>query len=259
MTGSIHPTALVAPDATIESGVQVGPYAVIGPGVRIGRGTVVGPHAVIEGPTRIGEDNRIFQFASVGADPQDKKYGGEVTRLEIGDRNVIRECATIHRGTVQDRGVTRIGNDNLFMAYSHVAHDCVVGSHCVLANQGTLAGHVQLGDWAILGGLAAVHQFCKIGEHAFVANNAAVTLDVPPFVMAVGQPAGAHSVNTEGLRRRGYTSEQIGNIRAAFKLLYRSGLRFAEAQARLAELAAGQPELRPLVEFLPLATRGIVR
>jgi len=259
VTGSIHPTALVAPDATIESGVQVGPYAVIGPGVRIGRGTVVGPHAVIEGPTRIGEDNRIFQFASVGADPQDKKYGGEVTRLEIGDRNVIRECATIHRGTVQDRGVTRIGNDNLFMAYSHVAHDCVVGSHCVLANQGTLAGHVQLGDWAILGGLAAVHQFCKIGEHAFVANNAAVTLDVPPFVMAVGQPAGAHSVNTEGLRRRGYTSEQIGNIRAAFKLLYRSGLRFAEAQARLAELAAGQPELRPLVEFLPLATRGIVR
>ena len=259
MTGSIHPTALVAPDATIESGVQVGPYAVIGPGVRIGRGTVVGPHAVIEGPTRIGEDNRIFQFASVGADPQDKKYGGEVTRLEIGDRNVIRECATIHRGTVQDRGITRIGNDNLFMAYSHVAHDCVVGSHCVLANQGTLAGHVQLGDWAILGGLAAVHQFCKIGEHAFVANNAAVTLDVPPFVMAVGQPAGAHSVNTEGLRRRGYTSEQIGNIRAAFKLLYRSGLRFAEAQARLAELAAGQPELRPLVEFLPLATRGIVR
>ena len=259
MTGSIHPTALVAPDATIESGVQVGPYAVIGPGVRIGRGTVVGPHAVIEGPTRIGEDNRIFQFASVGADPQDKKYGGEVTRLEIGDRNVIRECATIHRGTVQDRGITRVGNDNLFMAYSHVAHDCVVGSHCVLANQGTLAGHVQLGDWAILGGLAAVHQFCKIGEHAFVANNAAVTLDVPPFVMAVGQPAGAHSVNTEGLRRRGYTSEQIGNIRAAFKLLYRSGLRFAEAQARLAELAAGQPELRPLVEFLPLATRGIVR
>ena len=259
MTGSIHPTALVAPDATIESGVQVGPYAVIGPGVRIGRGTVVGPHAVIEGPTKIGEDNRIFQFASVGADPQDKKYRGEVTRLEIGDRNVIRECATIHRGTVQDRGITRIGNDNLFMAYSHVAHDCVVGSHCVLANQGTLAGHVQLGDWAILGGLAAVHQFCKIGEHAFVANNAAVTLDVPPFVMAVGQPAGAHSVNTEGLRRRGYTSEQIGNIRAAFKLLYRSGLRFAEAQARLAELAAGQPELRPLVEFLPLATRGIVR
>ena len=259
MTGSIHPTALVAPDATIESGVQVGPYAVIGPGVRIGRGTVVGPHAVIEGPTRIGEDNRIFQFASVGADPQDKKYGGEVTRLEIGDRNVIRECATIHRGTVQDRGVTRIGNDNLFMAYSHVAHDCVVGSHCVLANQGTLAGHVQLGDWAILGGLAAVHQFCKIGEHAFVANNAAVTLDVPPFVMAVGQPAGAHSVNTEGLRRRGYTSEQIGNIRAAFKLLYRSGLRLAEAQARLAELATGQPELRPLVEFLPQATRGIVR
>ena len=259
MTASIHPTAVIAPGAELGPDVQVGPYAVIGAGVQIGRGTVVGPHAVIEGQTRIGEDNRIFQFASIGADPQDKKYRGEVTRLEIGDRNVIRECVTIHRGTVQDHGVTQVGNDNLFMAYSHVAHDCVVGSHCVLANQGTLAGHVQLGDWAILGGLSAVHQFCKVGEHAFVANNAAVTLDVPPFVMAVGQPAGAHSVNTEGLRRRGYTSEQIGNIRAAFKLLYRSGLRFAEAQARLAELAVDQPELRPLVEFLPLATRGIVR
>ena len=259
MTGSIHPTALVAPEATIEPGVQIGAYAVIGPGVQIGRGTIVGPHAVIEGPTRIGEDNRIFQFASVGADPQDKKYRGEVTRLEIGDRNVIRESATIHRGTVQDRGITRIGHDNLFMAGSHVAHDCVVGNHCVLANQATLAGHVHVGDWVIMGGFSGVHQFCKVGEHAFIANNAAITLDVPPFVMAVGQPAGAHSVNTEGLRRRGYTSEQIGNIRAAFKLLYRSGLRLAEAQARLAELAAGQPELRPLVEFLPQATRGIVR
>ena len=259
MTTSIPPTASIAPDAELADGVVVGPYAVIGAGVRIGRGTRVGPHAVIEGPTVIGEDNRVFQFASVGADPQDKKYRGEVTRLEIGDRNVIRECATIHRGTVQDRGLTRVGNDNLFMAYSHVAHDCVVGDHCVLANQVTLAGHVQVGDWVIMGGFAGVHQFGKVGEHAFIANNAAVTLDVPPFVMAVGQPAGAHSVNTEGLRRRGYTSEQIGNIRAAFKLLYRSGLRLAEAQERLAELAAGQPELRPLVEFLPQATRGIVR
>ncbi|MFO1393326.1 MAG: acyl-ACP--UDP-N-acetylglucosamine O-acyltransferase [Steroidobacteraceae bacterium] len=259
MSGAIHPTALVAADAELAADVRVGPFAVIGAGVRIGRGTVVGPHAVIEGPTVIGEGNRIFQFASVGADPQDKKYRGEVTRLEIGDRNVIRECATIHRGTVQDRGVTRIGNDNLFMAYSHVAHDCVIGSQCVLANQATLAGHVHLGDWVIMGGLSAIHQFGKVGAHAFIANNAAVTLDVPPYVMAVGQPAGAHSVNTEGLRRRGFSSEQIGNIRNAFRLLYRSGLKLAEATERLAELAAGQPELRPLVEFLPQATRGIVR
>ncbi|MFO1407193.1 MAG: acyl-ACP--UDP-N-acetylglucosamine O-acyltransferase [Steroidobacteraceae bacterium] len=259
MTSNIHPTAVVAPGAEIADDVEVGPYAVIGAGVRIGRGTRVGPHAVIEGPTVIGEQNRIFQFASVGADPQDKKYRGEVTRLEIGDRNVIRECATLHRGTAQDQGVTRIGNDNLFMAYSHVAHDCVVGDNCVLANQATLAGHVHVGDWVIMGGLSAIHQFGRIGAHAFIANNAAVTLDVPPYVMAVGQPAGAHSVNTEGLRRRGYTSEQIGNIRAAFKLLYRSGLKLAEAQLRLAELAAGQPEIRPLVEFLPLASRGIVR
>jgi UDP-N-acetylglucosamine acyltransferase len=255
----VHATAIVSPDAVLADGVEVGPYSVIGAGVTVGRGTRIGPHVVIEGETRIGEDNRIFQFASVGADPQDKKYRGEASRLEIGDRNVIRECVTVHRGTVQDHGVTRIGNDNLLMAYVHVAHDCIVGSNCVLANNATLAGHVHIEDWAIMGGLSAVHQFGKVGAHAFIANNAAVTRDVPPYVMAVGQPADAHSINAEGLKRRGFTPGQIRNIRAAFRVLYRSGLKLAEAAAELERLAKDQPELLPLVEFLPTATRGIVR
>jgi len=259
MTGAIHPTAVIAIDAVLADGVEVGPYTVIGPGVEVGHGTKIGPHVVVEGPTRIGAGNRIFQFASVGADPQDKKYRGETTRLEIGDRNVIRECVTLHRGTVQDNGVTRIGDDNLFMAYAHVAHDCVIGSHCVLANQATLAGHVHIGDWVIMGGFSGIHQFGRIGSHAFIANNAAVTRDVPPFVMAVGQPADAHSINAEGLKRRGFTPEQVRNIRAAFRVLYRSGLKLAEATARLEALARDQPELLPLVEFLPQASRGIVR
>jgi UDP-N-acetylglucosamine acyltransferase len=259
MTGAIHPTAVIAPDAVLADGVEVGPFSVIGPGVEIGRGTRVGPHVVVEGPTRIGAGNRIFQFASVGADPQDKKYRGEVSRLEIGDRNVIRECVTLHRGTAQDQGVTRIGDDNLFMAYAHVAHDCVIGNQCILANNATLGGHVHLGDWVIMGGLSAVHQFGRVGAHAFIANNAAVTRDVPPFVMAVGQPADAHSINAEGLKRRGFTPEQVRNIRAAFRVLYRSGLRLADATAQLEALAKDQPELLPLVDFLPQATRGIVR
>jgi len=259
MTAVVHATAIVSLDAVLADGVEVGPYSVIGAGVTVGRGTRVGPHVVIEGETRIGEENRIFQFASVGADPQDKKYRGEASRLEIGDRNVIRECVTVHRGTVQDHGVTRIGNDNLLMAYVHVAHDCVVGSNCVLANNATLAGHVHIDDWAIMGGLSAVHQFGKVGAHAFIANNAAVTRDVPPYVMAVGQPADAHSINAEGLKRRGFTPGQIRNIRAAFRILYRSGLKLAEATAELERLAKDQPELLPLVEFLPTATRGIVR
>ena len=259
MTAAIHPTAVVAPGAALADGVEVGPYAVIGEGVEIGRGTRIGPHVVIEGPTRVGEENRIFQFASVGADPQDKKYRGEASRLEIGDRNVIRECVTLHRGTAQDQAVTRIGHDNLFMAYAHVAHDCVIGNQCVLANNATLGGHVHLDDWVIMGGLSAVHQFCKVGAHAFIANNAAVTRDVPPFVMAVGQPAEAHSINAEGLKRRGFTPEQIRNIRRAFRVLYRSGLKLEDAQAQLAALAGEQPEIRPLVEFLPQSTRSIVR
>ena len=259
MAGNIHPTALIAPDAELGEGVEVGAYAVIGPGVQVGANTRIGPHAVLEGPMRIGTENVILQFASVGSAPQDKKYKGEPTRLEIGDRNVIRECVTLNRGTVQDQGLTSIGSDNLFMAYAHVAHDCRIGSHCVLANNATLGGHVYLGDWVIMGGLSAIHQFCKVGAHAFIANNAAVTRDVPPYVMVVGQPAGAHSVNSEGLKRRGFTPEQIRNIRSAFRVLYRSGLKLAEAEQQLAALAREQPELGPLVEFLPQSTRSIVR
>ena len=259
MAQAIHPTAIVAKDAVIGDGVEIGAYCVVGGGVEIGARTFVGPHVVICGPTKIGEDNRIHQFASVGDAPQDKKYKGEPTRLEIGHRNVIREFTTLNRGTTKDENVTRIGDDNLFMAYAHVAHDCVVGNQCVLANCATLGGHVVLGDWVIMGGYAGVHQFCKVGAHAFIANNAAVTRDVPPFVMAVGQPADAHSINAEGLKRRGFTPDQIRNIRAAFRVLYRSGLKLAEATARLESLAKDQPELLPLVEFLPQATRGIVR
>ena len=259
MAGNIHPTALVAPDAELDPSVEVGAYAVIGPGVQVGANTRIGPHAVVQGPTRIGADNQIFQFASVGSAPQDKKYRGEPTRLEIGDRNVIRECVTLNRGTIQDQGVTAIGDDNLFMAYAHVAHDCRIGNKCVLANNATLGGHVQLGDWVIMGGLSAIHQFCKVGAHAFIANNAAVTRDVPPFVMAVGQPAAAHSVNAEGLKRRGFTPEQIRNIRNAFRVLYRSGLKLADATEQVGALAEEQPELRPIVEFLPRSTRSIVR
>jgi UDP-N-acetylglucosamine acyltransferase len=259
MAVNIHATAQVAPGAELGDGVEVGAYAVIGPDVQVGANTRIGPHAVIQGPTRIGADNVIFQFASVGSAPQDKKYKGEPTRLEVGDRNVIRECVTLNRGTTKDQGVTRIGDDNLFMAYAHVAHDCQIGNQCVLANNATLGGHVLLGDWVIMGGLSAIHQFCKVGAHAFIANNAAVTRDVPPYVMTVGQPAAAHSVNSEGLKRRGFTPEQIRNIRSAFRLLYRSGLKLADATAQLAALAQEQPELKLIVEFLPTSTRSIVR
>lgn len=259
MAVNIHPTAQVAPGAELGDGVEVGAYAVIGPHVQVGANTRIGPHAVVQGPTRIGADNVVFQFASVGSAPQDKKYKGEPTRLEVGDRNVIRECVTLNRGTTKDQGVTRIGNDNLFMAYAHVAHDCQVGNQCVLANNATLGGHVQLGDWVIMGGLSAIHQFCKVGAHAFIANNAAVTRDVPPYVMTVGQPAAAHSVNSEGLKRRGFTPEQIRNIRSAFRLLYRSGLKLADATAQLGALAQEQPELKLIAEFLPTSTRSIVR
>jgi UDP-N-acetylglucosamine acyltransferase len=259
MAGGIHPTAIVATDAVVGDGVEIGAFAVVGSGVEIGARTSVGAHAVIHGPTRIGEENVIHSFASVGDSPQDKKYRGEPTRLEIGDRNVIREFTTLNRGTVKDQGVTRIGSDNLFMAYAHVAHDCIVGNQCVLANCATLGGHVVLGDWVIMAGFSAAHQFCKIGVHAFIANNTAVTRDVPPFVMAVGQPAAPHSVNAEGLKRRGYTPEQVRNIRGAFRVLYRSGLKLEEAEVQLKEMAREFPEIQPLVDFLPQSTRSIVR
>lgn len=261
---AIHATALVAADAQIAADVEIGPYTVVGPGVSIGPGTWIGPHVVIDGPTTIGRDNKIFQFASIGAAPQDLQYRGEPTRLEIGDRNCFRENCTINRGTTKDQLVTRIGSDNLFMAGSHVGHDCMIGSHCVFANYATLGGHVELGDWVHMGGFSGVHQFCKVGSHAFIANNTAVTRDVPPFVMAVGRPAEPHSVNAEGLKRRGYTAEQIRSIREAYKILYRSQLKLAEATEQLAARAVTRPELAPLVAFLHDSTPrrervGIVR
>ena len=255
----IDPRAIVAPDADIAEGVEIGAFSVIGGGVRIGAGTWVGPHAVINGPTTLGRDNKVFQFASVGDAPQDKKYRGEPTRLEVGDRNVFREFCSINRGTVGGRGVTRIGNDCLFMAYSHVAHDCTVGDHCVMSNCTALAGHVDIGDWVILSGYAGIHQFCKVGAHAFLANNAAVTRDVPPYLLVAGSPAEPKGVNSEGLKRRGFDAAQIANIKAAYRVFYRSGLKLAEAQERLTELAATQPEIRPFVEFLGSSERSIIR
>jgi UDP-N-acetylglucosamine acyltransferase len=259
MTGSIHPTAVVAPDAVLGADVEIGPYALVGPGVEIGPRTRIGAHASVHCHTRLGADNVVHSFASVGDAPQDKKYRGEPTRLEVGDRNVIREFVTLNRGTTKDRGVTTIGSDNLFMSYAHVAHDCMVGNQCVLANSATLGGHVELGDWVIMGGFAAIHQFCKVGAHAFLANNAAVTRDVPPYVMAVGGPAKPHSINSEGLKRRGYTPEQIRNLRNAYRVLYRSGLRLEQALEQLKEAARTQPEVQLLVDFIPQSTRSLVR
>jgi UDP-N-acetylglucosamine acyltransferase len=255
----IDARAVISPQAKLAADVSVGPFTVIGADVEIGEGTWIGPHAVINGPTRIGKHNKIFQFASLGDAPQDKKYNGEPTRLEIGDRNVFRESVTVNRGTTHDEGVTRIGNDNLLMAYSHVAHDCQLGDKIVMANLATLGGHVEVGDWVIMGGLSAAHQFTKIGAHCFIANNAAVTRDVPPFVMAVGQPAEPHSVNSEGLKRRGFSPEQILNIRRAYKLLYRSGLKLQAAIEQLQKISETQPEIRPFVDFIHRSTRSLVR
>ena len=256
---SIDPRAVVAEGARLAPGVEVGAYAIIGPDVEVGEGTVIGPHAVVTGWTRLGARNKVFQFASIGDAPQDKKYAGEPTRVEIGDGNVFREYVTVNRGTAKDKGLTRIGDDNLFMASSHVAHDCTVGSHCVFANLATLAGHVEVGDHVILAGFTGVHQFCKIGAHAFIANNTAVTRDVPPYIMAVGHPAEPHSVNATGLLRRGFSADQVRNIKNAFRTLYRSDLPLEAAVARLKEAAATQPEIAPFVEFIGRSTRSLVR
>jgi len=255
----IDARAVIDSKAQLAPDVEVGPFTLIGADVTIGTRTKIGPHVVIQGPTRIGADCEIFQFASLGAAPQDKKYKGEPTRLEVGDRNHIREFTTMHRGTAQGRGLTKVGNDNLFMAYTHVAHDCVVGDKVVLANFATLAGHVELGDWVIMGGFSGIHQFCKVGAHVFLANNAAVTRDVPPFLMVAGQPAAPHSVNAEGLKRRGFTPEQIRNIRRAYKILYRSDLKLDEATAKLTEFAREAPEVKPFVDFIPTITRSLIR
>jgi UDP-N-acetylglucosamine acyltransferase len=255
----IDPRAAVSPQAQIAADVQIGPFTVIGADVVIGAGTWIGPHVVINGPTRIGSGNKVFQFASLGDAPQDKKYNGEPTRLEIGDRNVFRESVTVNRGTTHDKGVTHIGNDNLLMAYSHVAHDCSLGDQIVMANCATLGGHVEIGDWVIMGGLSAVHQHTKVGAHSFIAHNAAVTRDVPPYGMAVGRPAVPHSVNAEGMKRRGFSAEQILNIRRAYRVLYRSGLKLKVALEELEKMALVHAEVRPFVEFIGRSERSIVR
>jgi UDP-N-acetylglucosamine acyltransferase len=255
----IDSRAVIDPQAQIAADVHIGPFTIIGPDVAIGPGTWIGPHVVINGPTRIGAGNKVFQFASLGDAPQDKKYNGEPTRLEIGDRNVFRESVTVNRGTTHDKGVTRIGNDNLLMAYSHVAHDCQLGDQIVMANCATLGGHVEIGDWVTMGGLSAVHQHTKIGAHCFIAHNAAVTRDVPPYIMTVGRPAVPHSVNSVGLQRRGFSPEQVLNIRRAYRTLYRSGLKLNAAIEALETAAAAQPEIRPFVEFIKHSSRSIVR
>jgi UDP-N-acetylglucosamine acyltransferase len=255
----IDPRAVVSPQARLAADVAVGPFSVIGPDVEIGAGTIVAPHVVINGPTRIGAANRIFQFASIGDAPQDKKYQGEPTRLEIGDRNVFRESCTVNRGTTHDKGVTRIGNDNLFMAYSHVAHDCLIGNEVVFANCAALAGHVEIGDFVTLGGLTAVHQFVKIGAYAFSGGGTIVTRDVPPYVMVAGNPAEPHGVNAIGLKRRGFSEEQVRNVREAYRILYRSELKLTEAVDKLRVLGETQPEVRALAEFIETSTRSLVR
>ncbi|HTW37048.1 MAG TPA: acyl-ACP--UDP-N-acetylglucosamine O-acyltransferase [Steroidobacteraceae bacterium] len=255
----IDARAVVSPRAELAGDVTVGPYAIVGPDVIVGSRTTIGPHAVINGPTRIGAGNRIFQFASIGDAPQDKKYQGEPTRLEIGDRNVFREFCTVNRGTVHDKGVTTIGNDGLFLAYSHVAHDCVIGDHVVFSNCAQIGGHVEVGSWAQLGGLCGIHQFCKIGAHAFVGGGAMVSRDVPPYVLITGNPARHHGVNSEGLRRRGFTPEQIRHIRHAYRILFRRELKLEQALEQLSTLAREQPELDLLVQFIGRSDRSLTR
>ncbi|HET7651028.1 MAG TPA: acyl-ACP--UDP-N-acetylglucosamine O-acyltransferase [Gammaproteobacteria bacterium] len=255
----IDPRAVVAPGAVLAESVSVGPFSVIGADVEIGPGTVIGPHAVIQGPARIGRDNHVHQFASLGGAPQDKKYHGEPTRLEIGDRNTFFEYVTVNRGTVQDRGETRIGNDNWIMAYVHIAHDCVLHDNIIMANNATLAGHITVEDWAILGGFTKVHQFCRIGAHSFTGMNVDLTRDVPPYVMVSGTPVQPHGINSEGLKRRGFDAEQLRNIKQAYKIIYRSGLRLEEALEKLRALAQSQPEVAVMVRFLETSERSITR
>ncbi|NNG13040.1 MAG: acyl-ACP--UDP-N-acetylglucosamine O-acyltransferase [Halobacteria archaeon] len=255
----IDPRAVIDPAARLAEDVSVGAFSIIGPDVEIGAGTWIGPHAVINGPTCIGCDNRIYQFASVGEAPQDKKYAGEPTRLEIGDRNLIREFVTINRGTVQDAGVTRIGDDNWIMAYVHIAHDCMIGNQTIFSNNASLAGHVRVDDYAILGGFTLVHQFCAIGAHSFCAFGSGIKKDVPPFVIVDGSPARPRGLNAEGLKRRGFTDKAQQALRQAYKTLYRSNLSLQEALAELQDMAKEQKEVAQLVSFISQQKRGIVR
>jgi UDP-N-acetylglucosamine acyltransferase len=259
----IHPTAIIDAQAELAGSVSVGPYAVIGAQVRIGEGTSIGAHCVIEGPTTIGRDNRIFPSASLGAAPQDMKYRGEPTELVIGDRNTIREFCTFNRGTVQDAGVTRIGDDNWIMAYVHIAHDVQLGHRTILANNATLAGHVHVGDWAIVGGLSGVHQFCKVGAHAMIAFQSHVSQDVPPYMTVSGNPLAVHGFNAEGLRRRGFSAERIAQVKQMHRLLYRKGLTLEQAvgeiEALKGALPDGNADVQLLLDFLAASARGIVR
>lgn len=255
----IHPTAVIHPSARIGARVSVGAFSVIDEQVEIGEGTSIGHHCVITGRTRIGLDNRVFHFCSIGEEPQDKKYDREATRLEIGDRNTIREYCTFNTGTAQDAGVTRLGNDNWVMAYVHVAHDCRVGNHTIFANNASLAGHVAVGDWAILGGFVGVHQFCRVGAHSFCGVGAVLLQDLPPFVICAGNPAMPRAINAEGLKRRGFPASAIAAIKRAYKTLYRNGLSLDEARSEIAQAAAETPELAPLVAFLAESGRGIIR
>ncbi|MBS4096842.1 MAG: acyl-ACP--UDP-N-acetylglucosamine O-acyltransferase [Sulfuricella sp.] len=255
----IHPSAIIHPGARIGEDVSIGAYSLIGENVEIGAGCWIGPHVVINGHTRIGTDNRIFQFSSLGEIPQDKKYNGEPTRLEIGDRNVIREFCTFNCGTAQDVGVTRVGDDNWIMAYVHLAHDCQVGNHTIFANNAQLAGHVHVGDFAILGGFTGVHQFCHVGAHTITAVGSVVLKDIPPYVTAAGNTAKPHGINSEGLKRRGFSATTIAAIKRAYKTLYRNGLTLEEAQTALVEQTASCAEVGALVDFLAHSTRGIIR
>ena len=259
----IHATALVALRAELADDVSVGPYAVIGADVRIGPGSSIGPHCVVEGHTTIGRDNRIFQFASIGAEPQDKKYAGEPTRLEIGDRNTIREFVTINTGTVQDVGLTALGDDNWIMAYVHIAHDCRIGNHTIIANATQLGGHVHLGDWVFLGGLSGVHQFVRVGAHAMTGFQTRLSQDLPPYVTAAGNPASATGINAEGLRRRDFSPERIAQVKQMHRLLYRQGLTLADGVNAIAglrgQLEGSDDDIALMLDFLAHADRGIVR
>jgi UDP-N-acetylglucosamine acyltransferase len=255
----IHATALIHPNAKLAADVEVGAYSIIGEHVEIGPGTVVGPHVVINGHTRIGAHNRIFQFCSLGEIPQDKKYADEPTRLEIGDYNTIREFCTFNLGTAQDVGVTRLGSHNWIMAYVHLAHDCQVGNHTIFANNAQLAGHVEVGDYAILGGFTVVHQFVRIGAHIITGMGTILLQDVPPYMLVSGNPSAPHGINSEGLKRRGYSSASIMAIKRAYKTLYKSGLGLADARAAIAHLLVEHAELQPLADFLANSERGIVR
>jgi UDP-N-acetylglucosamine acyltransferase len=256
---AIHPTAIVHPGARLAKDVEIGAYTLVGEHVEIGGGCRIGPHAVITGHTRIGRDNRIFQFVSLGEAPQDKKYAGEPTRLEIGDRNTIREFCTFNCGTVQDAGVTRLGNDNWVMAYVHLAHDCQVGNNAIFANNSQLAGHVRVGDYAILGGFTAVHQFCHIGAHSITAIGTVVLQDIPPFVTASGNTAQPYGINAEGLKRRGFSAPTIALIKRAYKTLYKAGLSLEDAKREIGAQVGDCQELRLLLDFLDNSTRGIIR